>query len=199
MTQLPMVRRASISGVMMLFAASGLSAQDPQTPGQSPEAQMGMGQMMQMMGEGMMGSGMMQMMGQGMGMMPSGGPSPAMILRMGEALDLTDQQRTELEAIQEQYSESAQPHMTGMMEAHRSARAALESDPPDIDAYEEALREGADRMVQAHVAMARAAAEARDVLTDVQRQELQEGMQMMRGMMMGQGQPGGMMGRGTPR
>ncbi len=114
---------------------------------------------MQMMGEGMMGPGMIEMMGQGMGMMATGGPGPAMILRMGEALDLTDEQRTQLQAIQSEYSDSVQPLMAAVMEAHQDAATALEGDSPDFDAYEWALREAADQMVQAHVAMAQAAAE----------------------------------------
>jgi Spy/CpxP family protein refolding chaperone len=173
-------------GAGLLFVASGLAAQGQQ-PSDSPSGMMGpgmgMGQMMQMMGEGMMGSGMMQMMGQGMGMMATGGPGPAMILRMGDTLELTPQQRTQLEAIRSEYSDSVQPGMAVMMEAHRTASAALQGDSPDFDAYEEALQEGADRMVQAHVAMARAAAEARNVLTEEQREALGGGMQMMRGMM----------------
>ncbi len=87
--------------------------------------------------------------------------------------------------------------MSAMMGAHQRARAALEGESPDLDAYEEALQEGANRMVQAHVAMARASAEARAVLTEEQRARIQGGMQMMHGMM-GQGQPG-MMGPGTTR
>jgi Spy/CpxP family protein refolding chaperone len=155
----------------------------------------GMMQMMQMMGQGMMGEGMMDMMGQGMGMMATGGPGPATILRMGGALSLTEEQRTRLQAIQTEYSDAAQPLMSAVIEAHQEAAAALEGDSPDLAAYERALREGADRMVEAHVAMARAAAEARDVLTEEQREQLEGGMQMMHGIM-GQGQPG-MMGPGT--
>ena len=191
-----MVRRMSGLGAGLLLVASGLAAQgqqpsDSQSGMMGPGTgmgQMGMGQMMQMMGEGMMGSGMMQMMGQGMGMMATGGPGPAMILRMGDTLELTPQQRTRLEAIQSEYSDSVQPGMAAMMETHRTASAALQGDSPDFGAYEEALQEGAGRMVQAHVAMARAAAEARNVLTQEQREGLEDSMQMMRGMM-GQGQP----------
>jgi Spy/CpxP family protein refolding chaperone len=178
----------SALGAGLVLIASGLSAQARGVPGQPSDMVpdmmgQGMGGMMQMMGQGMMGGGMMQMMGQGMGMMATGGPGPAMILRMGDALELTDEQRSQLEAIQSEYSEAVQPHMGSMMEAHQNARAALEGDSPDFDAYEEALQEGADRMVDAHVAMARAAAEARDVLTEEQHQRLQSSTQMMRGMM----------------
>lgn len=164
-TRRMMVGRTSLLAAGLSFAL-GLSAQAPE-PGQRD-----MGQMMQMlnqgmMGGGMMGPGMMNMMGQGMGMMTTGGPGPTMILRMGDALNLTEEQRTQLEAIQTEYSDSVQGLMNRAMEAHQNAAAALEGDSPDFDAYEEALREGADQMVEAHVAMARVAAEAREVLTDV--------------------------------
>jgi len=194
-----MVQRMSVLGTGLFFVASCLSAQGRGAPGAPPGATpgmmgdgMGMGAMMQMMGQGMMGGGMMgpemmSMMGQGMGMMATGGPGPAMILRMGGALNLTDEQRSQLEAIQTEYSDAIEPLMAGAMEAHQNAAAALEGDSPDIEAYGRALREGADLMVEAHVAMARAAAEARDVLTEEQREGLQGGMQMMQGMMGGMG------------
>jgi Spy/CpxP family protein refolding chaperone len=145
--------------------------------------------MMQMMGQGMMGPGMRQMMGQGMGVMSTGGPGPAMILRMGDALNLTDEQRVRLQAIQGEYSGSVEPLMAAVMRAHQEAAAALAGDPPDIEAYERALREANDRMVEAHVAMARAAVEARAVLTDEQLGQLEDSIRMMRGMtgMMGSG------------
>jgi Spy/CpxP family protein refolding chaperone len=173
----------------LFFVASGVAGQRPTEPGMMGQGMGGMMQMMQMMGEGMMGPGMMEMMGQGMGMMGTGGPGPAMILRMGEALDLTDEQRTRLQAIQSGLSDSMQPFMAAVMEAHQEASAALEGDSPDFGAYERALRRAASQMVEAHVAMARAAAEGRDVLTEEQRQQLRDSMQMMRGMM-GQGQSG---------
>jgi uncharacterized membrane protein len=198
-----MLQRMWLPAVCWLFIATGLSAQGRGMRGGMPDAMPGMGDgmgmdgMMQMMaqgmmGEGMMGPDMMDMMGQGMGMMATGGPAPAMILRMGDALSLTEQQRTRLQAIQTEYSNAVQPLMAAVMQAHQNAAMALEGDSPDLAAYERALREGTGPMVEAHVAMARAAAEARDVLTEAQREQLQGGMQMMQGMM-GPGQRG-MMG-----
>lgn len=124
-----------------------------------------------MMGQGM-GSGMLLLMGQSMGVMATGGPGPAMILSMRETLDLTDDQSDRLEAIQAEYTEAAEPHMPVMLTAHEDARTALDADPPDLGGYERALREGADGMVKAHVAMAVAVAKARDVLTTEQREQL---------------------------
>ncbi len=192
-----MAKRIPALGAGLLFVACMTSEQPSDTvPGMMGQG-VGMGGMMPMMCEGMMGPGMMEMMGQGMGMMATGGPGPAMILRMGEVLDLTDEQRTQLQAIQSEYSDSVQPLMAAVMEAHQDAATALQGDSPDFGAYERTLREAADQMVQAHVAMAQAAAEGGHVLTEEQRQQLQGSMQMMRGMM-GQGQSK-MMGPGMMR
>jgi len=132
-----------------------------------------------MMGQGMMDSGMMQMMGKGMGMMATGGPGPSMILRMGDALGLTEDQRIRLQAIQEEHSGSTTGHMRSAMAAHQEAAEALRSDSPDFEAYEDALREAANHMVLAHTGMARAASEAREVLDAEQRGQLQRMMERM--------------------
>ena len=167
-----MAKRMWALGLGLLFVVSGCtSAQAGGIPGppsvtatgmMGQEEAMDMGQMMQMMSEA------------------TSGPGAAMILRMGEALDLTDEQRTQLQAMQTEDSDSAEPFMAAIMEAHQNAAAAVEGDSPDFGAYERALRQAAARMVQVHVAMARGAVEARDVLTEEQRQQL---MQMMQGMM----------------
>ena len=174
-----MLGRISALGVGLFFITSGLAAQEHEMPGQSSHLAIDGGMIM---GEGM-SSQMLQRVGQGVGIVVTGGPGSAMILSMGEALNLTDDQRAQLEAIQAEYSEVAQPHMPGMIAAHQDVRAALEGDSPDFGAYEHALQEAADLMVQAHVAMARAAEEARNVLTDEQLERLGSGMPMMYGMM----------------
>lgn len=213
---------SSLAIVTMLGAASGLSAQMPGAPDSSGpdamgqdgmnggmmemmghEGMMGMmgmmgqgsmgGDMMQMMGQGMIDSGMMEMMEQGMGMMATGGPGPESILRMGDTLGLTDEQRTQLEAVRSTYQESAQPMMAGIMASLRDAEAMLEPESPDIAGYEGALQETVDQLVSAHVAMAQAGAEARRILTEAQLQQLESGMSMMEGMM---GRGGGMMDQG---
>lgn len=206
-----MLRRLSAvtCSLLLALAATALPAQQHGMNMQERDSMpgmMGQQQMMMdgMMGDGMMGSGMMQMMGQGMGMMPTGGPGPQMILRMEESLGLTDEQVTRLEEIRDEFSGAQRQHMTAAMSAHQEARQAVQGDAPDFDAYEEALGHASEHMVQGHLAMARAAAESRDVLTEEQRTRLQEGMGMMQGMMGGSGMGDGMMqgrgqGRGAPR
>lgn len=187
---------ASASAAPNLWAQrGGMHEQPPDSmPGMMGD-RIGQGMMGGMMGQGMMGPGMMQMMGQGMGMMATGGPGPAAILRMGDALGLTDAQRTRLQQIQDDFSGSMTNHMNAAMPAHTTAQQALHGDTPDFDEYEDALREVADHMVQAHLNMARAAAEARGLLTEEQREQLQQGMGMMQGMMGGPGMGGGMKGQ----
>ena len=197
-----MFRRCAVVMAATALAAGSVWGQMPGMHRQGSDTMPGMGmmdhQMMMggMMGQGMMGSGMMQMMGQGMGMMATGGPGPAAILRASDALALSDEQTGRLEAIQTELSGTQQTHMERAAAAHARAQQALQGDSPDFSTYESALKEAAEEMVQAHVAMARAAAQAREVLTEAQREQLGEGMGMMRGMMMGgEGMKEGMMPR----
>jgi Spy/CpxP family protein refolding chaperone len=161
---------------------AGMHGQDPNAAGSMGMAQ---GMMMGgMMGQGMMGSGMMQMMGQGMGMMATGGPGATAILRMHDALNLTDDQVKRLEKIQQDLQTTVQPQMAAMMSTQNAAAQALRGDSPDFNAYQQSLQAAANVMVQAHVAMARSQVEARNVLTTEQRQKLQtQGGQMMQGTM----------------
>jgi predicted RNA-binding Zn ribbon-like protein len=135
--------------------------------------------MMGLMGGGMMGPEMMQMMGQGMGMMATGGPSATMVLRMSEPLGLSEDQRAQLQAIQAEGAAAVQMHAEAMMAAHRNAAGALAASPADFAAYEQGLREAVEHLVQTHLAMARSAAEAQAVLMAEQRERLRSGMQMM--------------------
>lgn len=158
----------------------------------------GMG-MMQGQG-GMMQGGMMQMMGGQGGMMMGMAMGPGMVLRLQESLDLTEAQVTQLEALRDSVGPTMQQHMMQGMQGMHAASELLASDSPDLEAYAARLGEAASQMVQAHVAMARAAVAARQVLTPEQREQLSQARQMMHEMapgMMGGGMTGGaMMGQG---
>lgn len=163
--------------------------------GQMSDSLPSMGTAQGMMMGGMMGQGMMGMMGQGMGMMATGGPGAAALLRMGDALDLTDEQVGRLESMRDELTGTVQPLMTAMMSSHTAAAEALRTDPPDFDAYQQGLQAAANIMVQTHVTMARAQVEARDVLTADQLERLRtRGAGMMGDVMQMHGWPG-MMGR----
>ncbi|MEX2472615.1 MAG: Spy/CpxP family protein refolding chaperone [Gemmatimonadota bacterium] len=158
-----------------------------QQPGQQSGQMMpGMGMMSGMMGAGMMDQSMLQMMGRGMGLMATGGPGPHMILRMRDVLDLSDEQVGDLEAIRDR--SQGQSMSETVIQTHARAQQALAGENPDFNAYESALRDTMDAMVEMHVEMARATAEAKEVLTEEQRLRLDEiGYGMMGGMMMGPG------------
>lgn len=192
-----MIKRIAAMTVLLMTAGVGVGAQMHQHgPAQdSASMEMARGMMMGgMMGQGMMGSGMMQMMGRGMGMMATGGPGPSALLRMRDELELTDEQASTLESMQADLQSEMQGRMAAMMSAHQAASNALDDETPDWDAYEGNLRTAADLMVQTHLTMARAAQDARGVLTPEQLETLERrGMDMMRGMMHGMqsGEKGG--------
>lgn len=186
-----MIKRfATVVALLLLGGTAAEAQRHPMMRGQvadtMPSMEMARGMMMGgMMGQGMMGSGMMPMMGRGMGMMATGGPGPTALLRMRDALELTDEQVSTLESMRDDLQSQMQGRMTAMMTAHQAAAAALDSETPDWEAYEGNLETAADVMVRTHVMMARTARDARDVLTPEQRETLDaRGMEMMRGMMM---------------
>lgn len=192
-----MITAAVLMGALAVPAAAQ-EHQHGQMEGQQSNMMMScpmMQQMMQGMHGQMEGMGMQGMQGQmmGSGMMGSMGAmhaGPGMILRSSEALGLTPAQTEQLEALQERVRSGHQQHMKPAMAAHQTAAAALEGDAPDLDAYSAALNEAADHMVMAHVAMTRAALEAREVLTSEQRDKLGQLMGDMHGMHGGAAEPG---------
>jgi len=185
--------RIAITLAVLASSATQVDAQRRGMAGQQADSASNMGMMQGMMGGGMMGSGMMeggmmQMMGQGMGLMPTGGPGPAVILEMRDSLGLSEEQVGQLEEIRDRHHTAHSQMGDGPMGAHSRAKEAITGDNPDFQAYESALRDMADSMVQMHVGMARSAAEAREVLTAEQQEMLtQIGQGMMRGMRMGPG------------
>lgn len=166
------MRKLSILAVAALLGSAPAAAQEGHGQHQMP-----------MQGQAMQG------MQNCMAMM--GGPPPQMLLQHREALGLSTDQVNRLEALQARARETAMPHMQPAMQAHRAAAELLKGDSPDFQGYEARVREAADHMVRAHVAMARMAVEARGVLNPEQRGRLDE---LGRGMM-GGGERG-MMGGG---
>lgn len=153
-----------------------------------PEARHDMMQMMQSQG------GMMEMMQGGMMGMDAG---PTMILKLKESLELSEDQVKRLTAIQKSAKSGMQQHMMEGMHAMQGAEKLLEPASPDFGAYEAALRNAANHMVLAHTAMARADAEARQVLNPQQRERLTLARKVMKemkdGMMKDSMMKGGMM------
>lgn len=130
--------------------------------------------------------GMMQMKG----MMPG----PMVFLQLREPLGLTQAQVQRIEAIRGRVQREHQPHMQAAMQAMRDAERLLDVPAPDLSRYEAKLKDRANHHVQAHLAMARAWLDAREVLTPEQRSNLQFGVKVMQQMMRErmQGMMGGM-------
>lgn len=122
-----------------------------------------------MRAEGMM-HGMMDMMGP---------PTPAMILHHKQQLGLHAAQVTRLEALQNEAQPACMRHMHLGMTAHQAANQLLDGAAPDFAAYAGNLKEATAHMVEGHVAMAKAAVAARDVLTAAQRQTLKSLLEQM--------------------
>jgi hypothetical protein len=135
-----------------------------------------------MMQSGGMGEDKMDMMSGDMGMMSSSAPGPAVLIRMGQVLDLTEKQITDLEVIQVELTDQRASHMPLVMAAHQQAADLIVDDETDLAEYEDTLREAMGHMISVHVSVARAALDARAVLTDEQRVRLEGAVAMMRHM-----------------
>lgn len=143
---------------------------------------------------GMMMGGQQRMGHDVMGMMMAG-PSPSLILRQKDALNLNESQVQRLEAINKQLTEARQARMREAAPLHEQFTGALEGDKPDLAKYEVALKKLAEHHVAMQVQAARFSLQALDVLTPEQRANVRYGMRLMRGMM-GGGMMGGGMGTG---
>lgn len=170
----------TLSAALLLWA--------PQAGAQQPrQHETEAGQEVGMMGRCMMHSGgtdhdAQGMMGGNLGMMSSSSSGPAMLIRMAQVLDLSEEQATELEAIQAKLTDDRASHMPLVMEAHQQAANLVAGEGADLAAYEDTLREAMDQMIAVHVSAARAALDARAVLTDKQRARLEGATAMMRHM-----------------
>lgn len=178
------------AGLLAAVGAVPLMAQGNQGHGAGADTSRGMG---------MMQGGMMQMM-QGMHGQPAmlGGmmgmaAGPGMILQLRVSLELTENQIAQLEAMHDSTGQQMRQHMMQGMEAMRAAAELLDPESTDLEGYEARLREASSHMVLAHAAVARAAVQARGLLTVDQRERLALARSMMKEM---QGRMGGGMMQG---
>ncbi|MDP2958254.1 MAG: Spy/CpxP family protein refolding chaperone [Longimicrobiales bacterium] len=179
-----------VAGALLALGAAPVAGQHMRmgAPGQQG-GMMDQG-MMQMCHAMMGGAGAMQgqsmMGGDGMmGLMQDMGPSPAALVGAADHLGLTPDQVSRLEALAMSSGESHHAHMDAAMAARQEAAGALGAESADLDAYERELKNAADHMVQAHMAMVRAGLDASAVLTPEQRAELHSGMALMGSMACG--------------
>jgi Spy/CpxP family protein refolding chaperone len=146
-----------------LALAVPLAAQQPDTAKHAPHGgAIGM--------EGMMGGGMMGHMREGMGpMMRTMAFSPEHLLMHKDALHLTDQQVARLTALRDA-TKVSHDAATAAMRTHGELMATVMSaTAPDTAQLKGHFQAMAAAMGQAHWAMISAAAQARALLTDVQR------------------------------
>lgn len=111
---------------------------------------------------------------------------PSIMLERRTALGLSDAQVKSLESLEQAALEARREHMQRMEPIHERMETALQGDSPDMVAYERALRQMADEMVQMQLQAALNGQRALAVLTADQRSSV-------RGMDDRQGMGGGMM------
>ena len=163
-------------------AAGGASAADPRSapgakawdcPYGGPGAGYGMGP--GMMGGYGMGPGMMGGYGMGPGMMGGYGMGPGMMgAYRGAGLELSDKQRAELNAIQDETRKQHWSTMGEMMDEQARLRDLYDAEKPDNTAIEESYK----RLGELQQKMYRASIEAHKrmdaLLTDEQRQQMRK-------------------------
>jgi hypothetical protein len=113
--------------------------------------------------------------GQGMGGMEHP-VTPTMLIHHAEDLALTAEQQGRVTELARTSQASCEQHLQAAATSHHAAAALLNQDSPDISAYEAKLREAVDHLLQAHVTVIKAGAEARAVLTPAQREKLSAGI-----------------------
>ncbi|HUE97194.1 MAG TPA: Spy/CpxP family protein refolding chaperone [Longimicrobiaceae bacterium] len=135
-----------------------------------------------------------------MGMMQGGGmdamPGPEMVLRLRDALALSDDQVRRIEEIQLRTHSEHHQRMQAGMHPSQAAAAILQGNSPDLEEYEDLLEQAAEHDVAASVALARGMVDTRAVLTADQLAKLDVGIGMMHEMMRGPGMGGGGHGGG---
>jgi Spy/CpxP family protein refolding chaperone len=98
--------------------------------------------------------------------------APKKLLGHAEMLQLTAQQKTQLEALQAKHHEDCQQRMEQRKAAEAAAEAALLQDTPDLAAFERNLRQASNLKVDCKVDMARTGQQAVALLTAAQRAHL---------------------------
>jgi Spy/CpxP family protein refolding chaperone len=164
------MRRIQLIGIGLSLIALPLAAQDttrPRPPGPGPRAGMGM--------HGPHGGGaMMGMMHDMMGpMMRVMAYEPGHLLAWKDSLRLTNDQVTRLTAIRDA-AKAAHDAAAGGARTHMNAVSqAFQAAAPDTNALRAHFNEAHAGMGKAHWVMLAAAAQAKPILTDAQRQRVE--------------------------
>jgi hypothetical protein len=100
-------------------------------------------------------------------------PDAAALLRGAALLNLTAAQKLRLQSIERSTASTAAQHHNQMMSVHATLAGSVTNERIDLPAYEAALKQMSGLMVNRHLAEARAASEAYDVLNTQQRNTLE--------------------------
>jgi len=134
-----MFNHAMILSAALLLWTPSLGAQQSHQDATGPGQEAGMTADCVMQSGGM-GEDKMDMMSGDMGMMSSSAPGPAMLIRMGQVLDLTEKQTTDLEVIQFELTDQRGSHMPLVMAGHQQAADLIVSGEADLSDFEVTLR-----------------------------------------------------------
>lgn len=167
----------------LALVATPLAAQQPPQPPQPRQQAPGMGPRMG------------AMMGMGGGMLMGMGYAPQRLVDRREALGLTPDQVSRLEALSQQ-AKQARDKADSVAQGHRDALANLwKQDTPDVNQIRSHAQAAMQAMESAHLAQLVAAAQAKAVLTPEQRGRVagwaDAARMRMRRMMEGPGRMGG--------
>lgn len=107
---------------------------------------------------------------------------PSAVLHQSELLELSDDQRRRLEALEDSVEAVGRDPGVERGAMHERVTSAFGEDGIDVEAYESALRSTADRRVTRQVRVARFAQRALQVLDDAQREKFLYGVHLMQRM-----------------
>lgn len=165
---------------------------------------MGMpGEMMDMMGDGMMDHDMMSGMkgnGPGMvgrGLMGANLPSAPELISRRDDLDLSDGQVAALETLHDRVLKAVRVQLEMSRGAKNRATESIEQNPEGFDDFSEELRSAGTHMVEAHILMIQARFDAQKELTPEQKKAVSRAPSgMHQSMNMGGGMTGAEIMRG---
>jgi len=100
--------------------------------------------------------------------------TPTMLLHHATELALTAEQQSQVTQLAESSQASCRQHLELATKSHQAATAALQQNlaAPDVTAYESRLREASAHVLDAHVAVVKAGAEAAALLSADQKEKL---------------------------
>jgi hypothetical protein len=108
----------------------------------------------------------------GMGGMPHP-VTPTMLLHHAQELGLTGEQQAQVRQLAEASQATCQQHLELARTSHEAAAGLLQDvASPDVNGYEAKLREAGGHLLDAHVAVVKAGAQAAALLTPAQREKL---------------------------